>query len=98
MCSFIVGHAQNCSLCFSLSFQLKEEESPPTNFDQLVPGLLSLKRAIEKVPGCEPPPPPTVDPEILTDFRSSVMEMMDRLTDQIRSVGNGQPPRESTHL
>jgi hypothetical protein len=81
-----------------ISLQVREQDSAPENLEKLVPGLLSLKRVIEKVPGCEPAPPPTIDTGLITDFRSNIMEMMDRLTDQIRQTGNGEPPREVTHL
>ena len=80
------------------AFQVREQDSTPENLNKIVPGLLTLKRAIEKVPGCEPPPPPTIDTEIITDFRSDIMQMVDRLTGQIKQMGNGEPPRETTHL
>lgn len=77
-----------------MTFQLTDQGVAGAN--QLITSLIELKATIEKVPGCESPTPPSIDP-ILQDFKVNVMEMMDRLTEQVRQT-NKLPTKESTQL
>ena len=72
-------------------------ESDSSKCKELVKMVNTVKGELERIPGCEPPPPPPIEP-VLDEFRQGLMDMMDRLTEQVRQTNNGQPPKQTTKL